>query len=123
MGTVELTGDTFESTIAGNDIVIIDWWASWCAPCRRFAPIFEDAARRNPDVVFAKVDTEANPELAAVARITSIPTVMVFREQVRVYSQPGALPARALDELIAKVRELDMDQVHRIVAERTAAAS
>jgi thioredoxin 1 len=122
MGTVELTESTFADTIAGNDIVLVDWWASWCGPCRMFAPIFEEAAATHPDLVFAKVDTEANQALAGSAGIQSIPTLMVFREQVLVFSQPGALPAAALEDLITQVRALDMAEVHRSVAESTAAA-
>ena len=117
MGTVDLTEQTFADTIAGNDIVLVDWWASWCGPCRMFAPIFEEAAATHPDLVFAKVDTEANQALAGSAGIQSIPTLMVFREQVLVFSQPGALPAAALEDLITQVRALDMDEVHRSVAE------
>jgi thioredoxin 1 len=120
MGTVELTETTFADTIGTNDIVLVDWWASWCGPCRMFAPVFEAAAAANPDLVFAKVDTEANQELAGAAGIQSIPTLMVFREQVLVFSQPGALPAAALEDLIAQVRALDMDEVHRSVAEAAA---
>lgn len=122
MGTVELTESTFADAIAGNDIVLVDWWASWCGPCRMFAPIFEEAAATHPDLVFAKVDTEANQTLAGSAGIQSIPTLMVFREQVLVFSQPGALPAAALEDLITQVRALDMAEVHRSVAESTAAA-
>jgi thioredoxin 1 len=121
MSTVELTEATFEETITGNDIVIVDWWASWCGPCRAFAPVFESAASRHDDIVFGKVDTESNPSLSAAAGIMSIPTLMVFRDQVLVFAQPGALPAPALEELIAKVRELDMDEVHAAVAAEAAA--
>ncbi len=123
MTTIELSESSFEDTITGNDIVLVDWWASWCGPCRMFAPIFEQAAAANPDLVFAKVDTEAQPGLAGAFNIMSIPTLMVFREQVLVFSQPGALPAPALDELISRVRSLDMDEVHRAVAEQHASSS
>jgi thioredoxin 1 len=121
--TIELSESTFEDTITGNDIVLVDWWASWCGPCRMFAPIFEQAAAANPDLVFAKVDTEAQQGLAGAFNIMSIPTLMVFREQVLVFSQAGALPAAALDELISQVRSLDMDEVHRAVAEQHASIS
>jgi thioredoxin 1 len=120
--TIELDETTFEETIAGNDIVLVDWWASWCGPCRMFAPIFEEAAAANPDIVFAKVDTEYQAGLAGALDIMSIPTLMIFREQVLVFSQPGALPAAALDDLIRQVRTLDMDEVHRAVAEQRAAS-
>lgn len=120
--TIQMTEATFEETIRGSDIVLVDWWASWCGPCRMFAPIFEDAAAANPDLTFAKVDTEAQPGLAGAFNIMSIPTLMVFREQVLVFSQPGALPAAALDDLIRQVRELDMDEVHKAVAEQQASS-
>ena len=124
MGTIALTEGTFEQTIAENDIVLVDWWASWCGPCRMFAPVFDAAAAQHADIVFAKVDTEAERSLAGGAGIMSIPTLMAFREGVLVFSQPGALPAPALDELIAAVRALDMEAVHREMApqaERTRA--
>ena len=120
MATIALTEDTFEQTISDNDIVLVDWWASWCGPCRMFAPVFEAAAEEHDDIVFAKIDTEAEQRLAAGARIMSIPTLMAFREGVLVFSQPGALPAPVLEDLIAQVRALDMAEVHRAVAEHAA---
>jgi thioredoxin 1 len=123
MGTVNLTEGTFEAAVSREGITFVDWWASWCGPCRMFAPIFEEASDRHDDIVFAKVDTEANRGLAGAAGIMSIPTLMAFRDQVLVFSQPGALPAAALEELIGKVRELDMDEVHRSVAERADASA
>ena len=112
MPTQEITKDTFNETINNNDIVLVDWWASWCGPCRSFAPVFQEASERHADIVFGKVDTEAQPELSAMARITSIPTIMAFREGILIFSQPGALPSASLEELIGKVRELDMARVH-----------
>ena len=123
MGTIDLTQSTFESTVTGNDIVLVDWWASWCGPCRTFAPVFEKAATEHADIVFGKVDTEAEQALAGMAGIRSIPTLMVFREGVLLFSQPGALPAAALEDLIAQVRALDMDEVRRELDEQKAAAS
>jgi thioredoxin 1 len=116
MPTTEITKDTFNDTINNNNIVLVDWWAEWCGPCRSFAPVFEEASANHTDIVFGKVDTETQPELAAMARITSIPTIMAFREGILIFSQAGALPARSLEELIGKVRELDMEQVHAALA-------
>ncbi|MCC6338837.1 MAG: thioredoxin [Acidimicrobiia bacterium] len=123
MATIALNGSTFDDTVAGNDIVLVDWWASWCGPCRMFGPVFEAAAEQHPDIVFAKVDTEAERDLAGAAGIMSVPTLMAFREGVLVFSQPGALPAAVLDELIGKVRDLDMEQVHASVAASADAAT
>lgn len=114
--TTTLTAANFEDTVTGNDIVLVDFWASWCGPCRMFAPVFENAAAANPDIVFGKVDTEAEQPLAGAAGIRSIPTLMAFRDGVLVFSQPGALPAAALDTVIAEVRSLDMDQVRAQLA-------
>ena len=111
MATVNLTKDTFEDTILNNDVVLVDFWAEWCGPCKSFAPTYEQVSERHEGVVFAKVDTEAEQELAAYFQIRSIPTLMIFREKVGIFSQPGALPESALEDLIAQAQGLDMDEV------------
>ncbi|MGQ9686226.1 MAG: thioredoxin [Thiobacillaceae bacterium] len=116
MAVVELNQANFEQTVLNNDFVIIDFWAPWCGPCRGFAPVYEAASEKHPDIVFAKVNTEEEQALAAHFQIRSIPTLMIFREKVIIYAQPGALPASALDDLIARAREVDMAKVHEEIA-------
>jgi thioredoxin 1 len=121
MATVELTTDNFEE-VTGSGLVLVDFWAAWCGPCQWFAPVFEQAAQRHGDLVFAKVDTEAQPQLAAGFGIMSIPTLMVIRDKVVLYARPGALPEPTLEELITKAKAIDMDEVRRSISERTATA-
>ncbi len=118
MATVELTAENFESVINDAGLALVDFWAAWCGPCRMFGPVFERASEEHPDAVFGKVDTDAQQALAASFGISSIPTLMIIRDNVVVYAQPGALPEAALNELITKARELDMDKVRATIAER-----
>lgn len=116
MSTTQLTRDNLDQTLADNDIVLIDWWASWCGPCRSFAPVYEQVSEKHDDVVFGKIDTEDQQELAAGAQITSIPTVMAFREGILLFSQPGVLPAAGLESLISQIKDLDMEDVRAKLA-------
>ncbi len=122
MATRELTADNFSEVVGGAEMVLIDFWAAWCGPCRLFAPVYERVSERHGDIVFGKVDTEAERELATAFQIRSIPTLMVIRDKVALYAQPGALPEHALEELIAKARAVDMDEAHRQVAAEKASA-
>ena len=118
--TIELTAETFADTVQNNDIVLVDWWASWCGPCRMFAPVYDEAARQHPEITFGKVDTDAEQALSGQAGISSIPTLMAFREGILVFSQAGALPAPALAQVIAAVKGLDMAEVRSQLAQQHA---
>ncbi|MGP6174114.1 thioredoxin family protein [Corynebacterium sp. A21] len=122
MATIDVTEDTFEQTVTGEGIVLVDAWASWCGPCKAFAPTYEKSSENHGDAVFAKLDTEANQNLAAALEIQAIPTLMVFRDGIMVYREAGALPPRALEDLIVQIKDLDMTEVRRQVAESNAAA-
>ena len=121
--TQALTAASFEQTVVNNDIVLVDFWAAWCGPCRAFAPVFDKASANHPDIIFGKVDTEAEQSLAATARITSIPTLMAFRDGILVFSQPGSLPASALEQVIAQIRGLDMDDIRKNIAQTQGATT
>ena len=116
MATVELTAGNFNATVSGNGLVLVDFWADWCLPCRMFGPVFEKVSERHPDAVFGKVDTEEQPELAAAFSVASIPTLVIIRDGVVLYAQPGALPEAALEQLVTKAAELDMDEVRASLA-------
>lgn len=118
MATTELTAEAFQQTLEDSEILFIDFWAEWCGPCKQFAPVYEQISGEHPEITFAKVDTEAEQELAAAAKISSIPTLMAFREKVLVFSQPGALNAEQLSQVVTAVKDLDMDEVHKQVAEQ-----
>ena len=120
MATIDLTSEAFEKTVTADGIVLVDFWAEWCGPCKSFGPVFEAASEKNLDITFAKIDTEAQQEIAGALEIRSIPTLMIFRDGIQLFSQPGALPGHALDDLIEQVKAIDMDEVRAEVAEQTA---
>jgi thioredoxin 1 len=118
MATIDLTSDAFEKTVTADGIVMVDFWAEWCGPCKAFGPVYEAASEKNPDITFAKIDTEAQQEIAGALEIRSIPTLMIFRDGIQIFSQPGALPGHALDDLIGQVKALDMDEVRADIAKQ-----
>jgi thioredoxin 1 len=122
MATIDLTSEAFEETVLGDGIVLVDFWAEWCGPCKSFAPVFEAASEQHPDISFTKIDTEVEQQIASALQIRSIPTLMIFRDGIQLFSQPGAIPAHALEDLIGQVQALDMDQVRAEIAEQQATA-
>jgi thioredoxin 1 len=122
MATIDLTSDQFQQTVTADGIVLVDFWAEWCGPCKSFGPTFEAASEKDPEIIFAKIDTEAEHEIAGALEIRSIPTLMIFRDGIQIFSQPGALPGHALDDLIGQVKALDMDEVRAEMAKEAASS-